>query len=66
MTETRAGLGTSVGVSFFPREGMSHAGPLSRNLVVCTFLQEHGLQAVDPSPPGVTSLLQYYDPNPYG
>ncbi|KAM8777235.1 bcl-2-interacting killer isoform 1-T2 [Rhynchonycteris naso] len=42
---------------------MSQAGPLSRNLILCTFLQEHGLQALEA--PGMTSLLQY-DPDPHG
>lgn len=50
-------------VSFFPREDMSQAGHLSRSLILCTFLQEHGLQAVED--PGVTSLLQY-SPEPLG
>ncbi|XP_032973923.1 bcl-2-interacting killer [Rhinolophus ferrumequinum] len=44
---------------------MSQAGSLSRTLILCTFLQEHDLPAVDQNPPGVTTLLQYYDPNPY-
>ncbi|XP_066112085.1 bcl-2-interacting killer [Saccopteryx bilineata] len=42
---------------------MSQAGPLSRNLILCTFLQEHGLQALEA--PAMTSLLQY-DPDPHG
>ncbi|XP_036093501.1 bcl-2-interacting killer isoform X2 [Rousettus aegyptiacus] len=37
---------------------------LSRNLILCTFLQEHGLQAQ--SPPGMTSLLQHHNPHPHG
>ncbi|XP_006108071.2 bcl-2-interacting killer isoform X1 [Myotis lucifugus] len=62
------GKGASLGishlcVSFFPREDMSQAGHLSRSLILCTFLQEHGLQAVED--PGVTSLLQY-SPEPLG
>lgn len=52
-------------MSFSPREEMSQAGSLSRTLILCTFLQEHDLPAVDQTPPGVTNLLQYYDPNPY-
>lgn len=50
-------------VSFSPREDMSQAGHLSRSLILCTFLQEHGLPAAED--PGVTSLLQY-SPEPLG
>ncbi|XP_054574548.1 bcl-2-interacting killer [Eptesicus fuscus] len=42
---------------------MSQAGRLSRSLILCTFLQEHGLRAA--ADPGVTSLLQFY-PEPLG
>ncbi|XP_036152378.1 bcl-2-interacting killer [Myotis myotis] len=42
---------------------MSQAGHLSRSLILCTFLQEHGLQAAED--PGVTSLLQD-SPEPLG
>ncbi|XP_036281385.1 bcl-2-interacting killer [Pipistrellus kuhlii] len=41
---------------------MSQAGHLSRGLLLCSFLQERGLQAADP---GVTSLLQD-QPEPLG
>ncbi|CAK6443999.1 unnamed protein product [Pipistrellus nathusii] len=41
---------------------MSPARHLSRDLLLCSFLQEHGLQAADP---GETSLLQHH-PEPLG
>ncbi|XP_053517907.1 bcl-2-interacting killer isoform X4 [Artibeus jamaicensis] len=45
------------------REEMSQVGPLSRNLILCTFLQEHGLQTV--GVPDTTSLL-HFSPEPLG
>ncbi|KAM5336600.1 bcl-2-interacting killer isoform 1-T2 [Glossophaga mutica] len=42
---------------------MSQAGPLSRNLILCTFLQEHGLQTV--AVPDTASLL-HFGPEPLG
>ncbi|XP_054438540.1 bcl-2-interacting killer [Pteronotus mesoamericanus] len=42
---------------------MSQAGPLSRNLILCTFLQEHGLQTA--AGPDTTSLL-HFGPEPLG
>ncbi|XP_053751136.1 bcl-2-interacting killer isoform X1 [Panthera pardus] len=44
------------------REGMSHAGSLSRNVFLSTFLQEHGPEVLDV--PGMTDLVEYYDPGP--
>ncbi|XP_045319985.1 bcl-2-interacting killer isoform X2 [Leopardus geoffroyi] len=44
------------------REEMSHAGPLSRNVFLSTFLQEHGPEVLDV--PGMTDLVEYYDPGP--
>uniref|UniRef100_A0ABI7ZSX0 Bcl-2-interacting killer n=1 Tax=Felis catus TaxID=9685 RepID=A0ABI7ZSX0_FELCA len=41
---------------------MSHAGPLSRNVFLSTFLQEHGPEVLDV--PGMTDLVEYYDPGP--
>ncbi|XP_077770334.1 bcl-2-interacting killer isoform X1 [Canis aureus] len=45
-----------------PREEMSHSGPLSRNLFLSTFLQEHGPEVLEV--PGMTDLVEYYDPGP--
>ncbi|XP_034499328.1 bcl-2-interacting killer isoform X1 [Ailuropoda melanoleuca] len=44
------------------REEMSHTGPLSRNLFLSTFLQEHGPEVLEV--PGMTDLVEYYDPGP--
>ncbi|XP_032201919.1 bcl-2-interacting killer isoform X2 [Mustela erminea] len=41
---------------------MSHTGPLSRNLFLSTFLQEHGPEALDV--PGMTDLVEHYGPGP--
>ncbi|XP_007079546.1 bcl-2-interacting killer isoform X2 [Panthera pardus] len=41
---------------------MSHAGSLSRNVFLSTFLQEHGPEVLDV--PGMTDLVEYYDPGP--
>ncbi|XP_044085275.1 bcl-2-interacting killer isoform X2 [Neovison vison] len=41
---------------------MSHTGPLSRNLFLSTFLQEHGPEALDV--PGMTDLMEHYGPGP--
>ncbi|KAF0883151.1 BIK protein, partial [Crocuta crocuta] len=41
---------------------MSHAGPLSRDVFLSTFLQEHGPEVLDV--PGMTDLAEYYDPGP--
>ncbi|XP_034499329.1 bcl-2-interacting killer isoform X2 [Ailuropoda melanoleuca] len=41
---------------------MSHTGPLSRNLFLSTFLQEHGPEVLEV--PGMTDLVEYYDPGP--
>lgn len=49
-------------MSFSPREEMSHTGPLSRNLFLSTFLQEHGPEVLEV--PGMTDLVEYYDPGP--
>ncbi|KAM8942878.1 bcl-2-interacting killer isoform 2-T2 [Lycaon pictus] len=46
----------------FHREEMSHSGPLSRNLFLSTFLQEHGPEVLEV--PGMTDLVEYYDPGP--
>ncbi|KAM8942879.1 bcl-2-interacting killer isoform 3-T3 [Lycaon pictus] len=43
-------------------EEMSHSGPLSRNLFLSTFLQEHGPEVLEV--PGMTDLVEYYDPGP--
>ena len=55
--------GVSLHVSFSPREEMSQAGPLSRTLILCTFLQEHGLQTVEV--PDTANLL-HFGPEPLG
>ncbi|XP_045866785.1 bcl-2-interacting killer isoform X1 [Meles meles] len=41
---------------------MSHTGPLSRNLFLSTFLQEHGPEVLEV--PGMTDLVEYDDPGP--
>ncbi|XP_036884403.1 bcl-2-interacting killer [Sturnira hondurensis] len=42
---------------------MSQAGPVSRHLVLCTFLQEHGLQ---PGEVPDTASLLHFGPQPLG
>lgn len=41
---------------------MSHTGPLSRNLFLSTFLQEHGPEVLNV--PGMTNLVEHYGPGP--
>ncbi|XP_028387369.1 bcl-2-interacting killer [Phyllostomus discolor] len=42
---------------------MSQGGPLSRNLILCTFLQEHSLQPVEVAD---TASLLHFSPEPHG
>lgn len=54
--------------SFFFREEMYQARPLSRNLFLYTFLQNHGPGFLDDQGeglPGVTNILEFHPVSPY-